>query len=170
MTSTRLLTVAGAVLLDTLLKALGAPELTLCDFALREGLVLDYIKKNGAHIRTVERYPDVRRRSVVELAERCNYVPRHATQVAHLSLSLFDATQQDHGLGARLLLRPAVARRNRIEQRVPVRDRVGTAAETGEESRADKAGGDDVVSCFHSSYCSYALERSADQSGEFSQQ
>lgn len=94
-------TVAGAVLLDTLLKALGAADLTLCDFALREGLVLDYIKKNGAHIRTVERYPDVRRRSVIELAERCNYVQRHATQVAHLSLSLFDATQPLHGLAAR---------------------------------------------------------------------
>jgi exopolyphosphatase/guanosine-5'-triphosphate,3'-diphosphate pyrophosphatase len=94
-------TVAGAVLLDTLLKALGATELTLCDFALREGLVLDYIKKNGAHIRTVERYPDVRRRSVIELAERCNYVARHAAQVAHLSLSVFDATQADHGMGPR---------------------------------------------------------------------
>ena len=92
--------VAGAVLLDTLLRFLGASELTLCDFALREGLILDYIKKNGAHIRTVERYPDVRRRSVIELAERCNYIVRHATQVARLSLSLFDATQPQHGLGA----------------------------------------------------------------------
>ncbi len=92
-------TVAGAVLLDTLLASLGTEDLTLCDFALREGLVLDYIKKNGAHIRTVERYPDVRRRSVVELAERCNYVAPHAAQVARLSLGLFDATQKDHQLG-----------------------------------------------------------------------
>ncbi|MEO6224218.1 MAG: Ppx/GppA phosphatase family protein [Vicinamibacterales bacterium] len=92
--------VAGAVLLDTLLRSLGAHELTLCDFALREGLILDYIKKNGAHIRTVERYPDVRRRSVIELAERCHYIARHAGQVARLSLSVFDATQAQHGLGA----------------------------------------------------------------------
>jgi exopolyphosphatase/guanosine-5'-triphosphate,3'-diphosphate pyrophosphatase len=63
-------------------------------------MILDYIKKNGAHIRTVERYPDVRRRSVIELAERCNYIARHATQVARLSLSLFDATEAQHGLGA----------------------------------------------------------------------
>jgi exopolyphosphatase/guanosine-5'-triphosphate,3'-diphosphate pyrophosphatase len=95
------LAVAGAVLLDTLLSALGATELTLCDFALREGLVLDYIKKNGAHIRTVERYPDVRRRSVIELAERCHYIPRHATHVARLALALFDATQSLHELGPR---------------------------------------------------------------------
>ncbi len=94
-------TVAGAVLLDTLLSSLEAPDLTLCDFALREGLVLDYIKKNGAHIRKVERYPDVRRRSVMELAERCNYAAPHAAQVVSLSLSLFDATQSDHQLGPR---------------------------------------------------------------------
>lgn len=92
-------TVAGAVLLDTLLDGLGADALTLCDFALREGLVLDYIKKNGAHIRTIERYPDVRRRSVIELAERCRYVAPHAQQVARTALALFDATGPDHGLG-----------------------------------------------------------------------
>jgi exopolyphosphatase/guanosine-5'-triphosphate,3'-diphosphate pyrophosphatase len=94
-------TVAGAVLLDTVLHALGVAELTLCDYALREGLVLDYIKKNGAHIRSIERYPDVRRRSVIELAERCHYVPRHAAQVARLALTLFDATRSIHELGAR---------------------------------------------------------------------
>ena len=93
--------VAGAVLLDTLLDSLGADELTLCDFALREGLVLDYVQKNGAHIRRVDRYPDARRRSVVELAERCRYFPEHAQQVAHLALALFDATREDHGLGDR---------------------------------------------------------------------
>jgi exopolyphosphatase / guanosine-5'-triphosphate,3'-diphosphate pyrophosphatase len=91
-------TVAGAVLLDTLLDGLKAESLTLCDFALREGLILDYIKKNGAHIRTVERYPDVRRRSVIELAERCRYLASHAQQVARTALALFDATRPDHGL------------------------------------------------------------------------
>jgi exopolyphosphatase/guanosine-5'-triphosphate,3'-diphosphate pyrophosphatase len=95
------LAVAGAVLLDTLVEDLGAEELTLCDFALREGLVLDYIKKNRAHIRQVDRYPDVRRRSVVELGERCNYLAEHAQQVARLALSLFDATRELHELADR---------------------------------------------------------------------
>jgi exopolyphosphatase/guanosine-5'-triphosphate,3'-diphosphate pyrophosphatase len=95
------LAVAGAVLLDTLLDQLGATELTLCDFALREGLVLDYIQRNAAHIQKVDRYPDVRRRSVVELAERCNYLPAHAQQVARLALALFDATRSRHKLGPR---------------------------------------------------------------------
>lgn len=91
----------GVVLLDTLLEDLGAEEITLCDFALREGLVLDYIQKNASHIRTVDRYPDVRRRSVLELAERCGYRPAHAQQVARLALELFNATRTAHGLGPR---------------------------------------------------------------------
>lgn len=95
------LAVAGSVLLDTILRRLGAGDLTLCDLALREGLVLDYIHRNGARIRKVERYPDVRRRSVIELAERCGYWPEHAQQVARLALSVFDQTRSVHGLGDR---------------------------------------------------------------------
>ncbi len=92
---------AGVILLDTLLEGIGAEEIALCDVALREGLVLDYIQRNAAHIRTVDRYPDPRRRSVVELAERCHYLRAHAQQVARLSLALFDATAGRHGLGPR---------------------------------------------------------------------
>ena len=95
------LAVAGSILLDTVLRQIGAVELTLCDLALREGLALDYLSRNRAHIAKVEQFPDVRRRSVVELAERCNYASEHAEQVRRLSLSLFDQTQPAHGLGAR---------------------------------------------------------------------
>jgi exopolyphosphatase/guanosine-5'-triphosphate,3'-diphosphate pyrophosphatase len=95
------LSVAGAVLFDTILRRLGASEFTLCDLALREGLVLDYIHRNGATIRKVERYPDVRRRSVVELGERCGYWSEHAQQVARLALNIFDQTRSVHALGDR---------------------------------------------------------------------
>ena len=91
----------GAILLETFLDRLGAEEITLCDFALREGLVLDYMRRNSRHIRTAGRYPDMRRRSVIELGERCSYIPAHANQVAKLSLALFDATQNEHDLGPR---------------------------------------------------------------------
>jgi exopolyphosphatase/guanosine-5'-triphosphate,3'-diphosphate pyrophosphatase len=93
------LTVAGAVLVDTLLKKLDAKEITLCDLALREGLVLDYIRQHRKEIARVDRYPDVRRRSVVELAERCNWEADHSRQVARLALSLFDQTREIHRLG-----------------------------------------------------------------------
>ncbi len=95
------LDVAGAVLLDTLLKRLGTDELTLCDFALREGLVIDYVRHNTRHIAQTDGIPDVRRRSVLELAERCNYSADHAQQVVTLALQLFDKTREIHGLAER---------------------------------------------------------------------
>ena len=92
------LVVAGAILVDTILRRLGAEELTLCDLALREGLVLDYIRRNRKQIAQVDRIPDVRRRSTLELAERCNYLAEHAQQVIRLSLAIFDQTRAIHGL------------------------------------------------------------------------
>ena len=59
------LAVAGAILLDAILRRLGADEITLCDLSLREGLVLDYIARHRKEIVQADRYPDVRRRSVV---------------------------------------------------------------------------------------------------------
>jgi exopolyphosphatase/guanosine-5'-triphosphate,3'-diphosphate pyrophosphatase len=93
--------VAGSVLLDSVLRRLGASDITLCDLALREGLVLDYIHRNTATIRKIERYPDVRRRSIVELGERCGYSPAHARHVAELALAVFDQTRAVHKLGDR---------------------------------------------------------------------
>jgi exopolyphosphatase/guanosine-5'-triphosphate,3'-diphosphate pyrophosphatase len=95
------LMVAGSVLLDTLLKKLGADEMTLCDLALREGLLLDYIHRHRRDIARIDRYPDVRRRSVIELAERCAWEANHSRQVAALALTMFDATKRIHGLGDR---------------------------------------------------------------------
>jgi exopolyphosphatase/guanosine-5'-triphosphate,3'-diphosphate pyrophosphatase len=92
------LSVAGSVLFDTIIRRLGAESFTLCDLALREGIVLDYIHRNSARIRKVERYPDVRRRSIVELGERCGYWSEHAQQVARLSINIFDQTRSVHGL------------------------------------------------------------------------
>src|SRR5436190_7733 len=92
------LVVAGAILVDEILRRLGADELTLCDLSLREGLVLDYVSRHRLQIAHADRYPDVRRRSVVELSERCNYWPAHAHQVARLATSLVDQTRVIHGL------------------------------------------------------------------------
>jgi exopolyphosphatase/guanosine-5'-triphosphate,3'-diphosphate pyrophosphatase len=92
------LAVAGAILLDSILHRLGAEEITLCDLSLREGLILDYVARHRKEIVQADRYPDVRRRSVFELAERCNYWPEHAQQVARLAVGLFDQTRGVHGL------------------------------------------------------------------------
>src|SRR5205807_7017830 len=52
-------------------------------------------------IAQADRYPDVRRRSVVELAERCNFWPEHANQVARLAVTRFEQTRAIHGLADR---------------------------------------------------------------------
>jgi exopolyphosphatase/guanosine-5'-triphosphate,3'-diphosphate pyrophosphatase len=89
------------VLADTLVRLLRAPEIVLCDFALREGLVLEYAARNQRKIARADRYPDIRRRSVIELGDRCRWNFEHAQQVARLTLSLFDQTRPIHRLGDR---------------------------------------------------------------------
>jgi exopolyphosphatase/guanosine-5'-triphosphate,3'-diphosphate pyrophosphatase len=91
--------VAGAVVLDTILDRLGVSELTLCEWSLREGILLDYIHRHPRSLARAEAYPDVRRRSVVSLGERCAYDEAHGVQVAALAASLFDQTVALHGLG-----------------------------------------------------------------------
>ena len=92
------LIVTGAIILDTTLRLLGASELTLCDLALREGLVIDYIRRHRREIAQADAIPDVRRRSAIELAERCGYQAEHSAHVARLSLALFDQSRTVHGL------------------------------------------------------------------------
>src|SRR3954463_4146464 len=92
------LAVAGAILVDQILRGLGATEITLCDLSLREGLVLDYISRHRKEIAQADRYPDVRRRSVFELAERFEFWSEHSQHVSRLALALFDQTRAIHGL------------------------------------------------------------------------
>ncbi len=89
---------AGLVVLEELFAASGLDELTLSEWALREGAVLEAI---GAHDRA-ELGDDpraLRRFSVLSLCRRCNWRPRHARQVAAVAVELFDALSDRHGLG-----------------------------------------------------------------------
>jgi len=90
--------VAGGIILDTLLQRLGIDNLTLCEWALREGILLDYIHGHPRSLARAEAYPDVRRRSVVDLAERCQYDEAHSKHVASLALALFEGTRRRHAL------------------------------------------------------------------------
>jgi exopolyphosphatase/guanosine-5'-triphosphate,3'-diphosphate pyrophosphatase len=88
----------GAVILRTALDLARADEAVLCDTALREGIIAEYIATNRPGILLVEEFPDLRRRSVMELARRCRFHEPHAQQVARLALSLFHQTRELHGL------------------------------------------------------------------------
>lgn len=90
---------AGSVFLATAMELFGFEELTVCEWALREGIVLDAIRRHDpAELSDDPRA--LRSASVHGLARRCNSDEAHARKVADLALTLFDRTQELHGLGA----------------------------------------------------------------------
>lgn len=89
---------AGAVLLQELAAHAGADRFQVSDRALREGLVLEAL---GQPVPTVAQPADLRRRQVLQLAERTEGVWRHGQQTARLALRLFDVTTSIHGLAER---------------------------------------------------------------------
>jgi len=90
--------VPGVILVRSLLEVVHADSYVLCEAALREGLVADYAARNGPGIQLIDEYPDLRRRSVIRLARRCNANQPHAEHVARLALDLFRGLRPLHGL------------------------------------------------------------------------
>jgi exopolyphosphatase / guanosine-5'-triphosphate,3'-diphosphate pyrophosphatase len=121
--------IAGGLLLETILSELDAREITQCDWSLREGVILDHLRKEQASaIATNDRTPvlmnagnsfieqgslfgatDVRTRSVLSVARHFEYDALHSHQVAHLANRLFDETLPLHEFsdGERKLLQYA---------------------------------------------------------------
>ncbi|MGE0641739.1 MAG: HD domain-containing protein [Thermoanaerobaculia bacterium] len=89
---------AGAILLEELGRRAGVDRLLLCDRALREGLVLEALDATPAE---TPNPGDVRRRQVMELAQRAPGMLQHVEQVARLAVRLFDVTAPVHNLGVR---------------------------------------------------------------------
>jgi exopolyphosphatase/guanosine-5'-triphosphate,3'-diphosphate pyrophosphatase len=88
---------AGAVVLDELLRAAGADRFEVCDRALRDGLVLEALGRPPA----AEAGQEARRRQVLRLARRAESVYEHGVETARLAVRLFDLTASLHALGAR---------------------------------------------------------------------
>jgi exopolyphosphatase/guanosine-5'-triphosphate,3'-diphosphate pyrophosphatase len=90
---------AGVIFLETAMELFGFDEITICEWALREGIVLEAIGRHDP-----EDWSDdpraIRRASVHGLARRCNAPEAHSRQVARLALELFDQSAGLHGLGS----------------------------------------------------------------------
>jgi exopolyphosphatase/guanosine-5'-triphosphate,3'-diphosphate pyrophosphatase len=84
------LVASGAILADIVLRRLKATRIQACTWALREGLLQDYIERHAKGIEESARIGDVRRRSVVRLMRRFGAPAEHSEHVARLSLRLFD--------------------------------------------------------------------------------
>jgi exopolyphosphatase/guanosine-5'-triphosphate,3'-diphosphate pyrophosphatase len=87
---------AGALILEGVADVFGIERFTFSDYALREGVLLDTIhRQRGTGMQALR---DVARRSVRQLAARCDDDPDHSEHVARLAVELFDATAEAHGL------------------------------------------------------------------------
>ena len=89
----------AVVVLRRLLELADLDRMTLCDKAIREGVIYDFIERHRDGLRAETEIPDVRRRNVIGLARRCQTPEIHSLHVAGLTLRLFDQTQSLHGLG-----------------------------------------------------------------------
>lgn len=88
----------GSIVLLTAMELFGFDRMTVSEWALREGIVLDVIPRHEA----AEWSGDpraIRTTSVLQLARRCNWDEGHGRQTARLALDLFDRTADLHGLG-----------------------------------------------------------------------
>jgi exopolyphosphatase/guanosine-5'-triphosphate,3'-diphosphate pyrophosphatase len=96
--------VAGACLADYVMREVGAKEMVACTWALREGVMLDFIARHRKGIEEIERFADPRRRSINRFARHLGAAEgdagEHGRHVARLALRLFDQLQDDLGLSA----------------------------------------------------------------------
>jgi len=89
---------AGAILLLTAMRLLGQEELTVGEWALREGMVLEAIGRHDPADWNDDPRA-MRQSSVLSLCRRCSWDEAHGTQVARLAVDLFDQTRRVHRLG-----------------------------------------------------------------------
>ena len=90
---------AGALLLATAMELFGFDELTVSEWALREGMVLDSLRALHPVDDPPLRTADIRRGSVEALGRRCSWDETHARHVARLALQIFDGSHRLHRLG-----------------------------------------------------------------------
>ena len=93
------LIVAGSMVLATAMEMFDLDRLTISEWALREGIVLDAVGHHDPDDWSDDPHA-IRGNAVVGLARRCNWAEAHARQVATLALELFDGTTEIHGLHA----------------------------------------------------------------------
>ena len=108
--------VAGGLMLEGIMHALGIDALTTCEWALREGVIIDRLRDWEAQSRPpMPDIADQKLRGVHAVGKRFGYEEAHSHQVARLAETIFDALAASVNLTRhqRLLLSAAalVARR-----------------------------------------------------------
>lgn len=93
--------VAGGQILEAAMELLGVKELSVCDWALREGVIISRLARRApvvaAAATNLERDPSLR--GAFALLQKYQADPKHAHRVAYLVQQLFDDLQPLHLLG-----------------------------------------------------------------------
>ena len=99
--------VPGALILQTAMAMLQVRELVVCDRGLREGLIVDWMLRNGLLDDRFAFQSTIRERTVLHLAQGFGVDPSRADRVAAHALSLYDQSRgllhADEGPGRELL-------------------------------------------------------------------
>lgn len=91
--------IAGGQILEEAMRALGINLLRTCDWALREGVIIDRLRELEAESRPpVPDFADQRLRGVHAVGRRFGYEEAHAQQVSRLAESIFDQLAESCGL------------------------------------------------------------------------
>ncbi len=93
--------VAGCALVAYLFEQLEISKIEICDRAMREGMIIDYMQTHWPRVRLSVEIMEPRRRNIVELGRRCNFDEAHANHVATLALQIFDQLGRVHRLDRR---------------------------------------------------------------------
>ncbi len=95
--------IAGGQILEAAMRALNIEQLRTCDWALREGVIIDRLRELDAESRPpVPDESDPRLRGVRAVGLRFQYEESHALQVAALAEKIFDALARVFKLGRHL--------------------------------------------------------------------
>jgi exopolyphosphatase/guanosine-5'-triphosphate,3'-diphosphate pyrophosphatase len=91
--------VAGGLILEAGMRALRVNSLRTCDWALREGVIIDYLQEREDEARPpVPDFADQKLLGVHAVGRRFGYEETHARQVARLADQLFHALAEVEGL------------------------------------------------------------------------
>jgi exopolyphosphatase/guanosine-5'-triphosphate,3'-diphosphate pyrophosphatase len=91
--------VAGSQVAALVMQAFGLRQLVLAPWALREGVILEELARRDPWPSAAPSDDPRRRRAVLDFARRHAWDEPHCRRVTTLALSLFDQTEQLHGLG-----------------------------------------------------------------------
>ena len=91
--------VAGGLMLEGIMRALGIKSLTTCEWALREGVIIDRLRDWEAQSRPpMPDIADQKLRGVHAVGRRFGYEEAHSHQVARLAETIFDALAESEKL------------------------------------------------------------------------